>query len=263
MRRGAFFWGVVLVVVGMVLLLDNLGLLGNLNVWPLLWSGFLIIAGAWMLVGHFFRKKLTSEHASVPLDGAGRAIVRFQHGAGRLGVHPLDSPTELVSGDFAGGVEVSNRVESDARRVTLAVPTHIFPFDWLPGETLDWSVGLNRSTPLELEFQTGANESILDLTDLLVTRLRLESGASNTSINLPRAAGQTSVHVEAGAAQVSIVVPQGVAARIRTEGGAMGSNIDTVRFPRSGSAYQSPDYETAANRADIHVQMGAGSVQVS
>ena len=80
---------------------------------------------------------------------------------------------------------------------------------------------------------------------------------------MPQAAGETHVWVEAGAARVSIQLPQGVAGRIRVEGGVMGVDIDTARFPRSGTYYQSPDYDGAANRADINVKIGAGSVKVS
>jgi hypothetical protein len=57
-------------------------------------------------------------------------------------------------------------------------------------------------------------------------------------------------------------VPAGVAARIRAEAGLSDMKVDRSRFPRQGVYYQSPDYETAANKADVTVQMGVGSVEV-
>jgi hypothetical protein len=39
-------------------------------------------------------------------------------------------------------------------------------------------------------------------------------------------------------------------------------NVDRSRFPQNGNIYQSPDYATAANRLDIQVETGVGSVDI-
>ena len=80
---------------------------------------------------------------------------------------------------------------------------------------------------------------------------------------LPTSAGQTRVVVKAGAASVDLYVPYGVAARIRNQSGLSGNNFDTARFPRtSGDTYESPDFASATNRADISIESGIGSVNV-
>ena len=137
-----------------------------------------------------------------------------------------------------------------------------FPWMWGPGRSLDWSFGLNSGIPLSLELKTGASESRLDLADLLVTDLRLETGASATQINLPAKAGRTRAEIRAGAASVELQVPPGVAARIRIRGGLSSANVDAARFPRMGDVYQSQDYHTAANTADIDIETGVGSVRI-
>jgi hypothetical protein len=38
--------------------------------------------------------------------------------------------------------------------------------------------------------------------------------------------------------------------------------VDQSRFPRVGAAYQSPNYETAPNRVEMDIHVGAGSVDV-
>jgi hypothetical protein len=262
MRRGTLFWGGVLVVIGLVLLLDNLGLLGNVNVWGLLWPVFLILLGVWILFGRVLRKSPAMEHASVPLGGAQRAQVRMQHGAGRLDVHAMDHPSNLVEGDFGGGVEVNSRQDGDTQVVRLGVPVQWFPFSWIPGDSLDWSVGIKRDVPLALELETGANESEIDLTDLRVSELRLKSGASSTKVHLPKNAGFTRVRVEVGVASVDLWIPTGVAAQIRTQGGLSSLNVDTTRFSHSGNTYRSPDYDSAPNKVDIDIQMGVGSTNI-
>ena len=57
-------------------------------------------------------------------------------------------------------------------------------------------------------------------------------------------------------------VPSGVAARIRISSGLAGVSVDAERFPRVGSEYISPDYETAENRLDLEINTGVGSVSV-
>lgn len=262
MRRGTLFWGFLLIVFGLVLLLDNLGLLGNINIWNLLWPIFLIALGAWILFGTIFRRAPSVEHASIPLEGAESARVRVRHGAGRMEVYSSSATGILAEGDFAGGLEHSSHLEGNLLEVKMSPPEQVFPFTWSPGSTLDWSFGLTRDIPLSLDYETGASESRLNLRELRLTELHLKTGASSTTIDLPANAGYTRVFVESGAASVNINVPDGVAARIQTKGGLSSIQVDTQRFPQIGSVYQSPDYDTAANKVDMDIQMGVGSVSI-
>jgi len=267
MSRSTFFWGIILVLAGILLLLNSLGILA-VNVWSLIWPLALIAFGLWLLWGIFLgRSEAGAEEATIPLEGAGRARVRIQHGAGRLDVDSSAGSGELVSGTFRGGLERRVKREGDALTVEMHTPPHHFPFfmmpwSWGPGGPLDWSFGLNGEVPLSLDLQTGASDARLDLAELRVTDLRLQTGASATRLTLPANAGHTRAEVHSGAASVSIRVPEGVAARIQIKSGMAGIAVDRDRFPRSGDTYQSPDYETAPNRVDLYVETGVGSVDV-
>ena len=97
---------------------------------------------------------------------------------------------------------------------------------------------------------------------MLVTELRLETGASSTDITLPAKAGYTKAKINAGAASASVRVPSGVAARIQVSGGLASINVDPDRFPRQGGIYQSPDYDAASNKVDLTIDTGVGSISV-
>jgi len=116
--------------------------------------------------------------------------------------------------------------------------------------------------PLDLRLEAGASRTTLDLIDLKVRNLQLQTGASDTRVRLPRAAGVTNVKAETGAASLTIEIPAGVAARIRNRMAIGSSQIDEARFPRVGDIYQSLDYATATNRVDLDIQSGVGSVKV-
>ncbi len=260
MRRGAYFWGLIFILVGGLLLLQNMELL-KIDVWKLLWPLFLIAAGVWVLLGFFFRKTPETEHASVALEGATLARVHIRHGAGRLTIQGSAAPGNLVEGDFGGGLVLDTRRSGDQLEVTLRMPSQAFP-TWGPGYSLDWILNLAQDVPLELDVEGGANEAHLYLTDLKVTRLNLKTGASSTELLLPTNAGLTQVDCRAGVSSLTVRVPDGVGARIHARGGLASVNVDTGRFPRAGAYYQSADFETAANKAELTIETGIGSVNV-
>jgi hypothetical protein len=55
-----------------------------------------------------------------------------------------------------------------------------------------------------------------------------------------------------------------VAARVRSSIALGSSDVDLVRFPRNaaGNGWESPDFASAANRVEIEVRGGIGSVSV-
>ncbi len=135
---------------------------------------------------------------------------------------------------------------------------------WHRGWTgaLDWDFTLNPGIPLSLRLETGASEARLSLGDLQVRELLLKTGASSTSIDLPERAGHTRVTVESGAAAVKIRVPQGVAAFIVVRSTFAGVHVDRSRFPESAAGYRSADFDSAAQKAEIFVETGVGSVEI-
>jgi hypothetical protein len=266
--RSSVFWAVLLILAGVLLLLGNLGLFDRweINVWDLLWPAVLIALGAWMIVGYFIRPAPPpAETAALPLDGAAQARLEIEHGAGMLTVGGGAAADELCAGTFGGGLNRRLRRSGSTLDVKLSVPANrgwITPWSWTAGG-LDWDVRLNETIPLELEIETGASRSQIDLTSLLVRELKLETGASDTDVTLPAHAGMTRVKIESGVARVIVRVPGGVAATIHTESGLASVDIDRTRFIQTGDhRYESPDYTTATNKADIRIETGVGSVSV-
>jgi hypothetical protein len=167
----------------------------------------------------------------------------------------------LVDGTFAGGVRVERA--GGAGRARLAPPTP--PAGWeFNRAPYTWTMGVSGEVPLRLRVEMGAADAELDLSGLRLAELRLRTGASETRVTLPAAAGVTLVDAEGGAAAIRFRVPDGVAARIRSSIALGSSDVDPVRFPRTaaGDAWESPDFATAANRVEIAVRGGIGSVSV-
>jgi hypothetical protein len=264
MKRSVTFWAIVLIVVGVLLLLSTLGIIpgGSGLFWPLL----LVAAGAWLIWAAVNRPgTLEVEQVSIPLGDATRAQVSIHHGAGSLIISPDAPAGQLASGSFRGGLDYRTEQAGGLLEVRMRIPDQgsrwANPWSW-GSRGLDWNVALSSELPLELQLDTGAGTLEADLRALRLNALRLKTGASSSKVTLPANAGYTRVEVEGGAASVSFRVPAGVAARVVSRGGASSTNVDLDRFARAGDGYQSEQYETAANKVDIQVSMGAGSVEV-
>jgi hypothetical protein len=114
-----------------------------------------------------------------------------------------------------------------------------------------------------LVVESGASSLNIDLKDVLASHVELNTGASSSNVTVP-ARGVSLLDIEAGAASVNVRVPAATAARIRVQEGVNSVNVDTNRFARLDSGfYQSTGYDTAADRADINIEAGLGSVTVS
>jgi hypothetical protein len=254
-----YTWPIVWIAVGVVLLLSTTGRLGTgpgeliAQGWPWL----LVALGVWFLIGSIAPGGTgTTDRLALPLRGAADASVRIRFGAGTLTTGPA-ALGDLVDGRFDGGVI---HREMGPGRVELSQDTS-YGLPWLDRRSA-WDLGLTGEVPLDLRVETGASRSTLNLSETRLRRLDLQTGASEVRVVLPRDAGVTDVRAEHGAASLTFEVPAGVAARIRARMAIGSSHIDESRFPRVGDVYQSIDYGTAANRIDLDVQGGVGSLRI-
>jgi hypothetical protein len=255
----ALTWPVAWIVVGVFLLMATTGQLGADpgSLFATWWPWALVGLGVWFLIGAVLPGGPDLlERLDVPLDNATEASVKLRFGAGTLTAGPA-AAGHLVDGDYRGGVRMQRKgtgsVELD-QDTSRGMP-------WFDRRS-EWTVGLTTEVPLDLTIETGASRATLDLRDTRVRSLRLRGGASETRVMMPRAAGVTTVDAETGAASVLFDVPAGVAARIRSRMALASSHIDETRFPRTGDAYESADFATAANRVELDLRGGVGSVTV-
>lgn len=263
MKRDAIFWACGLIVAGVLLLLSNMNLL-PFPVWNVIGPVALIAVGAWVVYGAAFGWRAAGARPlAVPMEPSQSAEVAISHGAGELDVSGGAGLGELVAGSFGGGVAWSSAMDGACQRVKLKTPwTGFAPWEWLARGARRWSVSLSSGVPLALKIEAGASRSRIDLSGLKLTGLDLALGASSAEVRLPAGLGHTRVKIEAGAASVHLRIPPEAAARIHWEGGLATLDIDHRRFARSHRTYETAGYAQAADRLEIDIEAGVGTVTV-
>ncbi len=259
-RRRELFWGLVLIALGIILWI---AVALQLNVWRLVGPAVLILLGLWTLLAKPRRGQF--QEATIAMEGAEQAQIRLKHGAGELTVRAGAGPTSLLSGSFSGGANITSNRSAGALEVEIAPPSGRAGM-WLPiglgSRGMDWDILLNPDVMMSLTVESGASRIELDLEEMQLEALSLQTGASSARVILPSQAGSSRVKIDSGMAAVSVWAPDGVATQIRAEGGLAAISVDEQRFPRQGRIYRSVDYDTAENRVEMVIKTGMGSIDV-
>jgi hypothetical protein len=194
--------------------------------------------------------------SSAPLDGLQRADLRLEAGGARVSVRAADLPSELyrLSGPYQG-------VSLDRARGTLRVSVSGAPF-FTRGRSAD--LALSNRIPWVIHIETGGSSVGLELRDLSLLGVELSGGASRVTLELPVPTGVVPVDISGGASSLTLSVPPGAAARVSLEGGMSSLRAPFGRGRRSGSTWESSEYQAgASDRLEIRVSGGASSVRVT
>ncbi len=298
-HHGGLVWPIMLIAAGIILLLNNLGML-SWDIWATLWRlwpvlliaiGLDIIIGRrsfWgsLLVGILLLAVLGAairfglpqgslgavsaidhtETVSEALKGAERAEVEVSFGAGTLNLTALPAgSSQLVEGELdlsQGERLVLNHAGSSSveRLLIKSENTLATALNVTPDKRKTWDLELNRDIPTSLKMNTGVGAAIVDMTQLNLTRIQIDSGVGETTMKLPQR-GRYDVTINGGVGKITVIIPQGLAARIKVDAGLGNIRVDGA-FTQREEEYVSKSYDMAENRADIEIDGGIGQIIV-
>jgi hypothetical protein len=294
-RRHGLVGPIILIAIGLIFLLENLGLLG-VNAWELifrLWPVILIAVGLEILVGrrsmlasivvliitvgiigvalYFmpvrapFGQSFSSETIDQPLDGAKSANIQVDFGTGSLKIGALSDSAALIQGSasLSSGEQLTRSFQLSGDTAFYKLGTrnvNAGPFFPSSGANGSWNLNVNRDIPTQLTVNGGVGNSELDLSQLRVTNLNARLGVGKATITMP-AAGRVTANVNGGVGDVEVVIPVGTEARIQADAGLGGVNVPSS-YQHQGNVYTSPGYDAADNRVDLTVKGGVGRVSI-
>jgi hypothetical protein len=119
---------------------------------------------------------------------------------------------------------------------------------------------LAGATVGDLRLVVNAGEARVDLAGATVEDLSLRVNGGAISLSLP-ATGELAGDISVNAGAVRVCAPDGLGLRVRSESTL--ASITTPRLVRVGDAWETLDYATAINHADVTVAVNVGSVEIN
>jgi len=293
MRIGTFIKGLLLVLIGTVLFLINIGygswdsILQIGKWWPVLliilglslfslgriprWIAFVALAVSVLAVSAYmvlivptqnYHEKstvstLTISRQQYPLVKQANLTVDF--GGGQLLIAP--GTPDLLQGDFASDQITKSVVTTDqVLKVNLSQTEHSLSSEQLNGDR--WHLQISPELAWNLNINAGAIDGKIDLTGVPIEQLNCKVGAGNMNFILNKNGANSKIKIMAGASNIKLDIPSDSGVSIELGGALNSNNLDELGWIKSGNRYQSPNYNQVASKIDCNIQLSAGNLQV-
>jgi hypothetical protein len=265
-RNGrSLFWPLILIGVGLVWLLTNVGILQPVSIGVLfrLWPLLLIIVGVHLLFG----RRSPMMGTLIGIGGVALIIVlmligpslgwakgaeiktaNYQEAVGDTQsahvsldlsvadttVKALSDSNELFQADvkYTGDLDYEVSGEADKTISLRQINASNDSFSimgwnvWGDTKKLTWDIGLSKNVPLDLEVNSGVSNSTLDLQDVQLTGLHLDSGVGTVNLTVPSMPDSYAVDIDGGAGSTNITVEEGTAVNFTIKGGVGAVVVD-------------------------------------
>jgi hypothetical protein len=202
-----------------------------------------------------------SDHFAAQLGASRSGCLRFTNGTHRVVIRAGSHLRGLYCASFGERIPI---VVVRGGVVSIRY-TRVASCDWTgyrperPAE-----VALNAGIPWDVEVRGAASRLLADLSGLRLGSLKVDGGASRLEVVLPAPSGIVTMVILGGASNVAIGRPEGVAARLRVDGGATNLTFDDRHIGAAGGELdlQSRDYDATTDRYDITVTGGANNLSI-
>ncbi len=287
----SLFWGLLLVLIGGLVLAENLGWLivhwgSMLSLWPIL----IIVAGlsilavrgviwrvvtwALILLGLLFigsvavgyvdfssQIRSMSTVAGVDNQEVKSITLHVKAGAGEISVGSNDQ-VEIVKANLDSNIaELVQDVSHNGFVENINLTTSTFRQGWIGGVHNNLDVMIGRKLPVSFSMDFGAAKADVDLEEVEVTAVNLKSGASSTTLTVGDRAKNVDINIESGASSTVVRVPKDSGIKLSLDGGLIGRELADLKEIGSG-VYQSSNYSDSKNIININVKLGAASFKI-
>ncbi len=260
-RRGSrsFFWPIMLISVGVLLLLSNLDIV-SWNTWNLVWrfwplvlvaigidvifgqrstlgailSAMLVLAVLAVIAGAvFFADQLPmisrytedtpweTAHVEHVLGDFEAAEIFIDYTSLPGNLYALKDSVYLIEGDLAYRGELVFEVDQRGSTADIILDSR-YTGTWTSIQSsphAEWEIGLTPEIPLEISLDSGSGSCIFDLSGLMIENLFLDSGSGSIQIFLPE--NQSfDFRLDSGSGSLRIDLPEGTGVRVVLDSGS-------------------------------------------
>ncbi|WP_164908618.1 toast rack family protein [Halobacillus litoralis] len=123
----------------------------------------------------------------------------------------------------------------------------------------EWDLNLTNELPVELQIETGASSSSLDLSGTQIKKVDIQTGVGNLELDLSGDWQESfQVNLECGVGDTTIHLPEGIGVRIETAQGLGKIKADGLTY--HGDSLVNKAYGDSEVTIDIDANMGVGGL---
>lgn len=289
-RMGRILWGLVLVIIGGLLLLDNLHIITVhfsylWQLWPLLlivggfsimslrgWIAGLVVAvttisilvlvvataidNPYLTVSPYasmYSQRMT-KHIAANADST-KSDISVQAGAAEvlLSTSADRSGVEatLQSSHMTLGYSTSAQNGMQYMRFSTEGTRNM----WFGGFTNTLSLDMTRQVPVALHIDVGASKLTGDISDLKLDSMTVKAGASSIDLKLGDVSTLQEITLDTGVSSISLHIPEKAGVRVYTNNGLSSFEFAQIDKKADG-VYESSDFDAAAAQIIIHADIG-------
>lgn len=301
MSKKQIFWGVLFIILGLLVLLANLGAIhfAVLEIWkyaPLLliiWGLSIIIKqepvkkALLVITALFIAFALYSAYYSVHSFVSGRNIswsksithadqkffepwdkkikygkFVFQAGAGKFLMMDSDSGlVNIYSKGSRNDYDLVSNIVDNSADVTFNMRNRHIEFSD-NDEKHEIGIGLNKTPIWDLRYDIGAATAYFDISPYKVENVELNTGAASVRIKLGDLNDQTNLSVDAGAASIEILIPKTSGCEIISKDALTSKSFEGFS-EMSDNHYQTENFDKANKKIFIKFNTGVSSLKVN
>ncbi|MCK4569294.1 MAG: hypothetical protein KAT76_03335 [Bacteroidales bacterium] len=297
MKYKNLFWGVVLILLGVLFLLKKFDVIwfswrDIFSLWPLiliLWgisiipvkslykliASFLAILvmllliyynpgkwhSGWLWIGDWHKsEQFESNKSELRIDSAEFALLELNAVAGSYVISGTsDQLVDFKHFGDSGAYDISTTLEDRRQHVRIGPKSKRNQFNIYRSHTVE--LKLNPDLVWDIDIDAGAADIELNLTPFIINTLHIDGGAASIEIKLGSLSDNLDVNIETGVSSVVIKVPKEVACEVNTDSFLVSKDLpdfDKV----SKSTYVSPNFSSAEKNITIEFNSGISSLRV-
>lgn len=290
---GKIFWGLLFVLIGGLVLANNFGFVSvnwsNLwRLWPLIIiaTGFSILALrnliwriitiilivltmaaiAWVAVGGFsIPSTLKSQEMSIQktADTVKQAEISVKAGASSLIISSAEQ-SEIVASKLESNVaniSENSVISGETQQINLTMDSNKANNWWSGDVSSKWNINIARKLPLELNVDTGASDTNIDMSQAQLRNITVKTGASNLALKLGDLEDTTLVNIDSGVSSIVLRVPTGSGVQLKLESGLTTKNLADLG-EISKDTYESANYAQSKSKVNISAKVGVSSFTI-
>lgn len=297
MKYKNIFWGIVLIVIGVLFVLKNLNIIQFnwvylIELWPLLlifWGISLLpvrdfiklalylialIAGVYLVntsngdsfwywkfknynENRFIEQTIEKEYNT----SYKTANLKLSAVSGNFDIKGnTDKLINFTSKGSIGKYKISEKSNDSTIFIDLGLESNIVSVD--KSEYNQCKLLLNTKPLWNLFFEAGASNINIELSDLKVEKIRFEGGASNMNVTLGNKHPNTSIYVEAGVSSIKINIPKSSGCELIMDNVLSSRKIDG--FSKiNDNIFRTENYDTATEKIKINIEAAVSKFEIN